>query len=88
MGVHWAELISVVSVVYIISHYSIVVRDDVISSRWVELIQGHRTSSSPLLLFHANNSRREEGCYVCMVVGMDGASSIICSFLSWGDTLW
>ena len=47
----------------VLSQY-IVVRDDVITSRWVEFTQGHRTSSSPMFPIHTNNSRREEGCYV------------------------
>ena len=48
---------------------SVVVRDDLFTFRWLELTQGHRTSSSPMFSFHVNRSRREKGGVMNHITG-------------------
>ena len=65
---------------------SIVVRNDVVTSRQVKLTQGH-TGQAQLPCSDFTLTTVGEKRAAIMVVGMDQTGSIICSLLSWEDIL-
>ena len=64
---HWAHVSDIIIVL-------LVLRDDVITSRWVELTHCHWTTSSSVFRIHPDTSEWQESCHVWWYGGRLSAS--------------